>query len=59
MFTANSSKKARGFCQPTKDSICHGLPWHTHDEDQFHHPQTLNLAPGTHTEWILNRDKEQ
>ena len=31
---------------------------HTHDEDQLHHPQILRLASGTHTEWILNRDKK-
>ena len=27
-------------------------------EDHFHHPQILKLASGTHTEWILNRDKK-
>ena len=31
---------------------------YTHDEDHFHHPQILKLASGTHTEWILNRDKK-
>ena len=31
---------------------------HTHDEDHFHHPQILKLASGTHTEWMLNRDKK-
>ena len=31
---------------------------HTHDGDHFHHPQILKLASGTHTEWILNRDKK-
>ena len=40
-----------------KDSICYNLPLHTHDEDHSHHPQILKLASGTHTEWILNRDK--
>ena len=24
----------------------------------FHHPQILKLASGTHTKWILNRDKK-
>ena len=44
---------------PTKkDSICYKLPLHKHDEDHFHHPQILKLASGTHTEWILNRDKK-
>ena len=57
MFTANSHKNAQGYCQPNKDSICYNLPLHTHDEDHFHHPQILKLASGTHTEWILNRDK--
>ena len=59
MFTANSSKNIQGYCQPTKESICYNLPLHTHDEDHFHHPQVLKLASGTHTEWILNRDKTQ
>ena len=27
-------------------------------EDHFHHPQSLKLASGTHTESILNRDKK-
>ena len=58
MFTANAHKKAQGYCQPYKDSICYNLPLHTHDEDHFHHPQILKLASGTHTEWILNRDKK-
>ena len=49
MFTANSHKNARGYCQPNKDSICYNLPLHTHDEDHFHHPQILKLASGTHT----------
>ena len=31
---------------------------YTHDEDHFHRPQILKLASGTHTEWILNRDKK-
>ena len=57
MFTANSHKNAQGHCQPTKDSVCYNLPLHTHDEDHFHHPQILKLASGTHTKWILNRDK--
>ena len=58
MFTVNSHKNAQGYCQPNKDSICYNLPLHTHDEDHFHHPQILKLASGTHTEWILNRDKK-
>ena len=57
MFTANAHKNAQGYCQPNKDSICYNLPLHSHDEDHFHHPQILKLASGTHTEWILNRDK--
>ena len=57
MFTPNSQKNAQGYCQPNKDPICYNLPLHTHDEDHFHHPQVLKLA-GTHTEWILNRDKK-
>ena len=58
MFTANAHKNAQGYCQPSKDSIGYNLPLHTHDEDHFHHPQILKLASGTHTEWILNRDKK-
>ena len=58
MFTANSHKNAQSYCQPNNDSICYNLPLHTHDEDHFHHPQILKLASGTHTEWILNRDKK-
>ena len=58
MFTANSHKNAQGHCQPNKDSICYNLPLHTHDEDHFHHPRIPKLASGTHTEWILNRDKK-
>ena len=57
MFTANAHKNVQGHCKPNKDSICYNLPLHTHDEDHFHHPQILKLASGTHTEWILNRDK--
>ena len=58
MFTANAHKNAQGHCKPTKDSICYILLLHTHDQDHFHHPQILKLASGTHTEWILNRDKK-
>ena len=58
MFTANAHKNAQGHCKPNKDSICYNLPLHTHDEVHFHHPQILKLASGTHTEWILNRDKK-
>ena len=58
MFTANAHKNAQGYCQPNKNSICYNLPTHTHDEDHFHHPQILKLASGTHTEWILNREKK-
>ena len=58
MFTENFSKNTQGYCQPTKDSVCYNLPLHNHDEDHFHYPQNLKLAPGTHTEWISNRDKK-
>ena len=58
VLTANAHKNAQGHCKPTKDSICYNLPLHTYDEDHFHHPQVLELASGTHTEWILNRDKK-
>ena len=58
MFTAKSSKNTQGYCQPTKESICYNLSLHNHDVDHFHHPQILKLASGTHTEWILNRDKK-
>ena len=58
MFTANAHKNLQGYCQPNKDSICYNLPLHTHDGDHFHHPQILKLASGTHTEWILKRDKK-
>ena len=51
-------KKTQGHCQPTKESIGYNLPLHTHDEDNFHHPQNLKIASGTHAEWILNRDKK-
>ena len=58
MFTANAHKNTQGHFQPNKDSICYNLRLHTHDKDHFHHPQILKLASGTHTEWILNRDKK-
>ena len=58
MSTANSSKNPQIYCQPIKDSICYNIPLQKHDEDHFQHPQTLNLASGIHTEWILNRDKK-
>ena len=58
MFTANAHKNAQGHCKPSKNSICYNLPLPTHDEDHFHHPQILKLASGSHTEWILNRDKK-
>ena len=48
VFTANSSKNAQGFCQPTQKSICYNLRLHTHNEDHFHHPQILKLASATH-----------
>ena len=38
MFTDNSSKDVQDNCQPTNDSICYNLPFHTHDEDHFRHP---------------------
>ena len=46
MFTANSSKTARGYFQPTKESICYNQPLHTHDEDHFHQPHILKLVSG-------------
>ena len=58
-FTANAHKNTQGYCQTNKDSICYNLPSHTHDVDHFHHAQILKLAYGTHTEWILNRDKKR
>ena len=58
MFTANAHKNAQRYCQPNKDSKCYNLPLHAYDEDHFHQPQVLNLASGTHTEWISNRDKK-
>ena len=32
---------------------------HTHDQDHFYHSQFLKLTCGTHTEWILIRDKKR
>ena len=58
MFTANSSKNTREYCQPTKKSMCYNLLLHTHDEDHFDHPQVLKLASGTHTERILKKNKK-
>ena len=58
MFTANSSKNAQGYGQPTKESIYYQLPQQTHVKDHFHQPQILKLAFGTHTEWVLNIDKK-
>ena len=58
MFTVNAHKNAQSNCQPNKDSICYNLPLHTHNEDHFHHPQILKLASGTHTKWVLDRDKK-
>ena len=55
MFTANAHKNAQGFCQP--NWVLATLT-HTHDEDHFNHPQILKLDSGTHTEWILKRDKK-
>ena len=57
-LTCQLNKNTQGYCQPTKESICYNLPLHTHDEDHFHHPQTLKLASGTHTERNVNRDKK-
>ena len=59
-LTCQLNKNTQGYCQPTKEkeSICYNLPLHTH-ENHFHHTQNLKLASGTHTEWILNRDKNQ
>ena len=33
--------------------------FYTHVDNQFHHPQVINLASATHREWTLNRDKNQ
>ena len=41
-----------------KISVCCNLPLLALDEDRAHQSQILKLAPGTHTEWILNRDKK-
>ena len=30
-----------------------------HDDNHFHHPHVFKLASGTHTEWILNREREK
>ena len=57
-FTVNAHKNTQGYYQPNKNSKCYNLPLHTHDDDHFHHPKFLKLASGTHTEWILNRDKK-
>ena len=51
-FTANAFKNTQGCCQPYKDSKCYNLLPHTNYEDNFHHPQILKLASGTHTVWI-------
>ena len=59
LFTANSSKNTRGYCEPTKESICYNLSLHTHNEYHFHHPQILKLISGSHTKWILSRDEKQ
>ena len=59
MFTANPHKNDQVYCQPNKDSKCYNFPLHTHDEDHFHHPQILTLASSTHTEWILNKNKDK
>ena len=58
MFTANASKNTQGYCQPNEDSIGYNLTPYNHDGDHFHNPQILKLASGTHTEWVLNRDKK-
>ena len=57
MFTQSSSKNAQIYCQPSKDSICYNQPHQTHDEDHFHYPQILGIAPGIHTGWFFNRAK--
>ena len=57
MFIAKLLKNTQGYCQPTKESNCFNLPLHTQDEDHFLYPQILKLASGSHTEWILDRDK--
>ena len=58
IFIANFFLNAQDYCQPTKESMYYNLPIHTHDEDHFHHPQILKIASGTHTKWILNRNKK-
>ena len=58
MFTAKSSKTTQGYCQPRRESVCHNLPLHTHNEDRFHHPQIFKLASRTDIEWVLNKDKK-
>ena len=50
---------AQGYCQPNKDSICYNLQLRSHDENHFHQRQILNIASGTHTEWILNKEMYQ
>ena len=37
----------------------YNLPLNTHDEDQFHHPQILKLASGTHRIDFKQRQKTQ
>ena len=58
MFTSDASKNRQGHCQPTTGSICYKIPLHTGNKGHLHHPQILKLAFGTHTEWILIRDKK-
>ena len=59
MFTANFSKNAQGYCQPTNESICYNLQLHTHDEDHFHHPQLKLSFRNTHRMDFKQRQKTQ
>ena len=50
-------KKHKVIVNQTKIQFGITYPY-THDEDHFHHPQILKLASGTHTKWILQKDKK-
>ena len=57
MFTANSPKNTKGFCQRTKESVCCNLPLAKHYGDIFHHRQIIKLPSAIHAKWIFNRKK--
>ena len=57
IFTANAHENTQSYCQSNEDLLFYNLLLHTHHQDHFHHSQILNLATGTHTEWISNIDK--